>query len=197
MAMEYTQEHKDYLKEIVPGRSQKEITKLFNSKFGTNLGKSAICSSYKRFGFSTGKTGRFLKGQISHNKGKKMPPDLYEKCRGTMFKEGQIPVNHKPVGSERLTKDGYYEIKVAEPNVWKLKHRVIWEEANGPIPRGHVVIFLDSNSLHCELDNLMMISQSTNARLNQSNLRFPDRELTKAGVATAELFGGIGRAKKR
>jgi hypothetical protein len=32
-------------------------------------------------------------------------------------------------------------VKVAEPNVFKLKHRIVWEKANGPIPENHVIAF--------------------------------------------------------
>ena len=34
---------------------------------------------------------RFKKGQVSHNKGKKMSPEAYEKVKKSMFKPGQIP----------------------------------------------------------------------------------------------------------
>ena len=34
--------------------------------------------------------GRFLKGHIPWNKGEKMRPDIYEKCKPTMFKKGNI-----------------------------------------------------------------------------------------------------------
>ena len=46
-----------------------------------------------------------------------------------MFAKGNVPPNHRPVGSERISKDGYIEVKVAEPNKWRLKQRVVYEEA--------------------------------------------------------------------
>ena len=45
---------------------------------------------------------RFKKGHVSHNKGKRMPKELYKKCAPTMFRKGHSPVNWKPVGSERI-----------------------------------------------------------------------------------------------
>ena len=36
-----------------------------------------------------GKAHRFKKGHKTHNKGKKMPPEVYEKVKRTMFKKGQ------------------------------------------------------------------------------------------------------------
>ncbi|MCP1103735.1 hypothetical protein M2454_003086 [Aequitasia blattaphilus] len=193
----YTQEEKDYLAEIVPGRSRDEITEMFNAKFGTNINIKALSSAYKRFGLSTGRTGYFVKGQAAHNKGKKMSPATYERCKGTMFKKGNVPKNHKRVGSERVSRDGYYEIKVAEPNKWRAKHLIEWESHNGMIPKGKVIIFLDGDPTNYEIDNLAMIDRATHVRLNQSNLRSTDKELTKTGVAVAQLITTMGKAKRR
>lgn len=39
-----------------------------------------------------------------------------------------------------------------------LKHRFLWETANGPIPKGHKVIFADGDKTNITLDNLIMVS---------------------------------------
>ena len=44
------------------------------------------------------------------------------------LKKGNRPHNYRPVGSERITVDGFIEIKVADPNKWDLKSRVIYQE---------------------------------------------------------------------
>ena len=100
---------------------------------------------------------RFQKGMIPANKGKKMPPDLYAKCQPTMFKKGQPSINKRPVGSERINVDGYIEVKVADPNRWRLKHRVVWEQTNGPILPGYNVQFRNGNRTDCRLENLYLI----------------------------------------
>ena len=46
------------------------------------------------------KLHRYQKGCIPANKGKKMNPDTYTKCAGTMFKKGNMPANHRDVGPE-------------------------------------------------------------------------------------------------
>ncbi len=38
-----------------------------------------------------------------------------------MFAKGNVPPNHRPVGSERISKDGYIEVKVAEPKQVEIK----------------------------------------------------------------------------
>lgn len=102
---------------------------------------------------------QFGRGHVPANKGKKMSAELYAKCAPTMFKKGHPSNNKKPVGSERVNVDGYIEIKVAEPNKWRLKNRVIWEQANGPIPPGYNVQYRNGNKLDCRLENLYLINR--------------------------------------
>ena len=199
----YSDEERAYLEKIVPGRSQKEITELFNSRFGTQLSIKTLSSAYKRFGFSTGRTGYYPKGHSPANKGQKMSPEVYEKARATMFKKGQNPQNHKPVGTEsvrgRKTRKNstYIWIKVAEPNVWRMKQVITWEEHYGPVPEGKIVIFLDGDHMNCNIDNLAIVDKATNVRLNQNHLRFQDKELTEASIRTAELMTAIGKVTRK
>ena len=117
---------------------------------------------------------RFHKGHIPTNKGKKMSPEVYEKVKETMFKKGNSPVNHREVGSERINVDGYIETKVAEPNVWRLKHRIIWEQHNGVIPAGYNVQFKNRNTQDCRIENLYIISKSEQMRTENSLVaRYP------------------------
>ena len=80
-----------------------------------------------------------------------------------------------------MDKDGrnYAYIKIADCN-WKLMHRVVWEQHNGPIPRGNIVRFKDGNTMNWDINNLEMISQHNNMELNTIQ-RFPEdvQELMK------------------
>ena len=117
---------------------------------------------------------RFKKGAVPPNKGKKMSPEVYEKVKETMFKKGNSPVNHREVGSERINVDGYIEIKVAEPNRWRLKHRIIWEQVNGEIPKGYNVQFKNHNTQDCRIENLYIISKAEQMRRENSLVaRYP------------------------
>ena len=40
-----------------------------------------------------------------------MTPEAIERTKATRFKKGDKPGNHRKVGSERITVDGYIEIK--------------------------------------------------------------------------------------
>jgi len=114
---------------------------------------------------SSGIRHQFKKGQPSHNKGKKMPPELYEKIKRTMFKPGNKPGNIKKVGAIRIDHEGYTYIKLSDAN-WVLKHRHVWEQVNGPVPANHVVIFKDNNMHNFDINNLQVISQADNMLRN-------------------------------
>lgn len=117
---------------------------------------------------------RFKKGNIPATKGKRLSQEVYEKIRPTMYKKGHTPVNRKEVGSERVSRDGYMEVKVAEPNKWMLKHRVVWEQANGPIPKGYNIQFRNGDKTDVRLENLYIISrQEQLAKENSMYAKYP------------------------
>lgn len=193
----YTEEERRFFEEYVPGHSYKEIQQEFIKRFGWEITISQVNGYIGNHGLNTGKTGRFEKGQIPLNKGKKMSPEQYEMCSKTMFKKGNIPENHRPVGSQRITRDGYLEIKIAEPNKWALKHRYLWEKKYGEIPPGHVLIFRDNDKTNVELENLILISQSENMILNSQGLHSATGEVKEAAVAYAKLANTTVRRKKK
>ena len=142
--------------------------------------------------------GYFKKGCVPANKGKKMPPEVYAKVHPTMFGPGNRPANWKPVGSERVNIYGYVEVKVKEPRTWRVKARVLWEQATGEtLTRNDRIIYLDGNKQNLSLDNLAKITGSQLARLNQNHLIYPDAELTKSGVLLAKVLEAKGKAIKQ
>jgi hypothetical protein len=100
-----------------------------------------------------GKEYRFKKGMKTWNKGIKG----YMGANVTSFKKGHQPKCYLPVGTESEDRDGYVKIKIADPNIWELKHRVIWEERFGSIPDKHAVIFIDGNKRNFDLTNLVLV----------------------------------------
>lgn len=90
-----------------------------------------------------GRATRFQPGQTPWNKGTSYRPG--GRCAETQFKPGQRPHTWRPVGSYRVNADGYLDRKVSDtgypPRDWVGVHRLVWIAANGPIPRGHVVVF--------------------------------------------------------
>lgn len=193
----YTDEEKAFMEKIVPGHSYREIQKAFIETFGWEISLGQIKSYIGNHHLNSGKTGCFQKGHVPSNKGKKMPAEVYEKVRYTMFPKGHMPVQHRPVGSERINVDGYIEIKVEEPKKWRLKHNVIYEQHYGAIPKGYVVVFLDGNKMNLAPENLKLISRGELAIMNKQGLFRTDPELTEASINVVKLIYATSKAKKR
>ena len=133
---------------------RRELADKFNARFGTALGANAIKATCTRYKIMTGRSGRFEKGNVPSPNARPKGPSK------TSFKKGHRPHTWTPVGHERIdNKDGYVHVKTAEPNVFRLKHCVIWEEHNGNIPEGHVVTFVDGNKLNLDINNLELITR--------------------------------------
>ena len=186
----WTDEEKEYLALIVKGSAYKEITKKMNDKFEYNFSEEQVKGMMYRNKLTTGTGGYFKKGSTPWNKGLKG----YMGANKTSFKKGTIPPNQVPIGTESITKGGYIKVKVGEPNKWKLKQRYIYEQHYGEIPNNYNIIFADGNIMNFDIDNLIAVSKSEMLILNNNNLRFEDKELTKVGVNIAKV---IDKAKKR
>ena len=182
IAIKYTEEMLMFLRqhEETP---RIELTCKFNEKFGYNLSPDSIKAKCLRMGLKTGRTGCFAKGQTSWNKGKKG----YMGANVTSFKKGQRGWNAKPIGYERITKDGYVEVKTAEPRTFELKHRVVWEKAYGEIPSGHALVFKNMNKQDCRIENLMLVSRAELVRLNQSYRKLATPETNETCVLMAKI----------
>lgn len=129
---------------------------------------NALCL---RKGWFTGRTGCYEPGSVPDNKGKKMPYN--PNSAKTQFKKGHSPKNTKFLGHERVSKDGYVEISVAETNPhtgyerrYVLKHRHLWELANGPLAEGICLKCLDGDKTNTDLSNWEAIPRAMLPRLN-------------------------------
>lgn len=136
---------------------------------------AALHAKNGRFLTKAGVKNRFKKGGVSALKGKRlediMSPEALENSKKTRFKKGQTPHNYKPIGYERVTVDGYVEVKVRDDahdskNNFELKQRIIWAEHNGPVPPGHVVEFIDGNRYNFSVQNLRLITREQNLLAN-------------------------------
>ncbi|MCM1179977.1 MAG: HNH endonuclease [Clostridium sp.] len=190
----YTEEEHAFMREFVPGHSYREIASAFTEKFGWEISIGQVNAYIGNHHLNTGRTGRFQKGQSPPNKGKKGV--CAAGCEKTWFPKGHVPENHRSIGSERVNKDGYVEVKVAEPNKWRLKHRIVWEKANGPVPKGYIIIFRDNDKTNIDIDNLLMIKRGIHAVLNHTGLCEYSGEFKDTAVKIAELKSATSKAKK-
>ena len=151
-----------------------------------------IQSTKKRYKILSHNDGKFKKGKEPWNKGLKG----FMGANKTSFKKGNRPLNTADVGTEGMREDGYLYVKIAEPNVWKQKHHIVYEEVNGPIPDGHVILFGDKNRLNFDIDNLILASKADVMRLNIYGLIQDDAELTRIGLNIAKVRQKISERKR-
>lgn len=132
----------------------------------------------KRKGWKTGRTGRFSKGIVPHNKGKPCAPGTggrHPNARKTQFKKGHgrtgVAVDlYKPIGTERLSKNGYRERKIHDglplQSRWRAVHLVEWENVNGPVPEGMALKCLDGDRLNTDPSNWEPVPRAMLPRLS-------------------------------
>lgn len=114
--------------------------------------------------------GQFGAGQVPWNAGLK-GWQAGGKSVETQFKPGEKPSNTwRPVGAERISKDGILYRKVADtghkPTDWRAVHVLVWEEQNGPLPEGMIVIFKDKDRANFDPGNLEAVTRAENMRRN-------------------------------
>lgn len=134
------------------------------------------------------------KGNCPPNKGKKMETFMSEetmrKFKANQFKKDHIPHNATSVGFERINEDGYILIKVPGKRKLVLKHRYVWEQSFGLIPKGYNIQFKDGNRKNCHIANLYIISRSEQMK-NENSLH------TKYPKEVQQLFQLKGALKRQ
>ena len=94
----------------------------------------------------------------------------------------------KPVGTERIDKDGYIRVIVA-PGRERLKHHVVWEQKHEKIKNDEVLMFLDGDRKNCDIDNLMVLKRKHLGAFNNLGVsNSSDKELRKAAMLSASLM---------
>lgn len=138
--------------------------------------------------------GQFVKGMKPWNEGLKGVNG--DPRNETSYKSGKQHPKYKPIGSERVdSKDGYVVVKVAERK-WRPKHHHIWEQENGKIPKGYVVLFGNGNKRDFRIENLILVHRKNLAVMNKNHLIMNDEELTKTGVAISDLMMKTNERRK-
>lgn len=139
----------------VIGKSARSIY-LQADNLGLRKSEEYLATHVRVLPTGSGNKTQFKRGQTPWNKGLKGVNGQ----SNSVFKPGQMPHNHKPVGTTRMTADGWLEVKVAEPRKWKGVHVTVWESVHGPVKRGFAVCFKDGNRLNSAIENLELLSRA-------------------------------------
>lgn len=194
MSKLYPREVEEFITANVKGTLAVDLRDMVNKKFGTNYTVDQLVRFKKNRKLKSGIDSKFKKGNVPKNK---WETGIYNAgSKKTWFKKGHRPLNYKPIGSERVSK-GYILIKTSEPDKWEFKHKVIWKQHNGEIPKGHRLIFLDGDTNNCDISNLALVTNREALIMNRQGLRYNDKELTESGIMIAKVMQAKVDAKKK
>jgi hypothetical protein len=113
---------------------------------------------------------QFKTGHKPWNLGIKGSTGLHENCKKGQFKKGQATHNTKPLGYERINKDGYLERRVGDygkrRSNYEMVHVIVWREHFGDIPEGSIVVFKNGIKTDFDIENLELITRAELMRRN-------------------------------
>ena len=181
MMRRWTQWELDYLKRHYATRTSADIAEWVHHSESAVQAKAFAMGirKDKAFMVKCAKRSQFIKGHRPFNKGKQWADYMSEEGRRnsskSQFKPGRVnPNSHtmRPAGYEcvRTEKGRKYIWIKPEGRRMMPKHRWLWEQAHGVIPKGYNVQFKDCNTLNCVLDNLYLISRAKQVRKNYDDL---------------------------
>jgi len=216
----WNDERREWFCAFVPGHSEAEISAEHERVFGEPLTSGQIGSAKTVFGVKSGTVGgRFEPGHETWNKGRTwdelgIPEESRRRSAATQFKKGEVHDRPdgwiKPIGFERVNRDGYIEVKVRDsisdgpqPRVpgkyncnYRFKHHVVWEQAHGePVPDGCNVVFADGDKRNFDPDNLVAIPRSVWSTIMRNGMEYYDAESLAACANLAKLYQSIRAAE--
>lgn len=186
---------------VIAAMLGRAITTVYQQAARLGLGKSPEFFASPAAGRTNGRQGigsRFAKGSVAWNKGAHY--DSGGRSHETRFKPGVrqgIAVKlYKPIGFERVSKDGYLERKVNDgmplQKRWRAVHLIVWEAVHGPVnSRTHAVVFINKDRTDRRLENLEIITRKELLARNWHD-RYP-----KAIKKLVQLRGALQRQINR
>lgn len=145
------------------------ITKLYsdvsNHIIAEQLGftYSAVCQKAQELGLK--KSAEFLKKNMCDPNLER----LFKKGHkaANIFKKGHTPANTQPLGTESVRR--YNNIFVKTESGWQHKHKIIWEQTHGAVPKGMCIIFADKDNRNFSIDNLICVDKAEMMRRNSAS----------------------------
>jgi hypothetical protein len=181
---------------------RRTLSSVYIRAYSFGLAKSAAYLASPAAGRTNGRQGigsRFRKGHVPANKGLRRPGWARGRMRDTQFvkgvRRGVAVTLYKPIGTERVSKDGYLERKVNDDlplqRRWRAVHLVVWEAANGKLPAGHAIAFRNGDKADIRLDNMECITRA--ALMGRNSVHNYPEPLAKA----VQLLGALNRKIRR
>lgn len=163
----YTEAQDEWLRQNISKYTYTDLVGNFNETFNTNIGYYALkCHCIKK-GY---------KGGCAEDKGYRPP-----RC---------------PIGTERII-GGYIWVKVSDlPRPrgckdhmynWVQKGRWVWEQHYGEIPEGYNIVYLDGNTLNCDISNLECTTANIQGYVAGGRFNQADPQLKRCAIKMKTL----------
>lgn len=196
----------DHPTAAIAARLGRPVSRVYAKASHLGLHKSAAylaSPAAHRLDGVVGTASRFQKGQAPANKGLRRPGWHRGRMRETQFQKGVrqgVAVHlYQPIGTERLSKEGYLQRKVNDDFPlqarWKAVHTLVWEAANGPVPKSYALVFKNGDKRDIRLDNLELLSRADLMRRNTYH-RYP-KEIALAIQMRGALVRSINKRSRR
>lgn len=168
------------------GLTRRELHAAFLERFRrTDVSIGNLQYICKTRGWFTGRTdGPFKNGNIPFMKGRKRPPDPNQDKN--LNKKG---MRYASPGNEKIHPYGYILITAERAGVLKYvsKHKLLWEQTNGPVPKGMVLKCLDGDKQNTDPSNWECVPTGVLSRLRKRCFENAPPELKPTIIAVAKL----------
>lgn len=148
------------------------------NKMGLRKSPEFMSRVHGRVLIRAGAASRFSANHATWNKGIPGSTGNHPNTQRTQFKKGRAPEearNYQPIGTLRIL-DGYLQRKITDDPAlypsrrWVAVRRLVWEEVNGPMPKGYVVVFkpgmASTDPDEITIDRVELISRAELMRRN-------------------------------
>ena len=179
--VEWTAQEIEDLREIYPGNDTEDVAIVLGRSVGAVLNMASkmkirkiaawVEQQRKRFA-EGGKKNRYRKGHVPANACTVGVSGQHPNSRKTQFKKGHLPKNTLQDGAITVRDDKrgvpqkFTRVGLAK---WVYLSRYNYEKFVGPIPKGHVIRFLDGDTMNCDPSNLECVSQRLNMLINSKH----------------------------
>lgn len=202
----YTDEEREFLRGFIPGHSEREIRDAYAERFGEVLTDGMIGNIKVKLGVKSGTHGgRFEKGHAGGFRDEEHRRAFLEAGKATRFKPGQLPGNTRPLLDERVGKDGYMQVHVAQHrkrkanDQWMSKAEFVWEQANGrEWPEGCRAVFADRDRGNFDPENIVPVPRDLYPMLmgRSKTIEYHDRETLELAIASAKVTRARARLER-
>lgn len=140
-----------------------------------------------------GRAFRFAPGNAAWNAGTKGQGVM--KPNRTSFAPGNRPHTWRPIGANRISRDGYLQRKTADTGNtqrdYAYVHHLVWRLHGRTVPPGHILIFIDGDPSNIDINNLQLITRAQNMARNSTHRHGPEI------AQISQLMGAIRRQINR